>query len=589
MILALSDYEELGNYADAENMFAPEFQVHIETFLSYLLFWQDVMEHCHSVDVRATLKDHFRVLFLQQLLYPSLLESSDVDGGSSVAVLTYLRFILDSLDHPELVRMILRYLLALPAEEEEDQQPPKSPTALRRRMSLMLLTASTDLSNNPDPNLFSMVDLVYSGIESYNRQTVTSALKLVTIMFMKNHAYCLGTLLRVRSIAEPAPQRTHGALNLELEQYMSVAQTIGGVSGTEEAYEKHLKDALTLLESHPCTTGMLTLNKMGIPHDVRHKIESNPGPHKNVVPHRVAANDKLTQLMLNVLREFLVNDVETNLSLTEAFVALVSCPYLYLDGWMSIDPAAYNFDHAQQPSNMGSEGLHTIYKIRQRPLLTRDNMPPLLQVLRHIEKQIKKLRQEVPDFDQLVESRKQAFLIHDEIENATLTSNKKNASDRKRQSAEIPAPSRGREPNIATAAVDAILELARSQSPTRSASRGPSHSGTHSSPAPLDRILQAAVGIPVAMSSGDKVLVQSLTAEDVEAAHGGSLQRKIKVPFIMLPSTRESDDQTTETEDGVEASLTHILTNVVVLQEFILEITAILQVRATLFAEVKFA
>lgn len=53
----------------AESFFGEDFQNHLLTFLSYLTFWQDVLEHCRSTDVRHTLIDHFQILFLQQLLY----------------------------------------------------------------------------------------------------------------------------------------------------------------------------------------------------------------------------------------------------------------------------------------------------------------------------------------------------------------------------------------------------------------------------------------------------------------------------------------------------------------------------------------
>jgi len=59
-------------------------------------------------------------------------------------------------------------------------------------------------------------------------------------------------------------------------------------------------------------------------------------------------------------------------------------------------------------------------------------------------------------------------------------------------------------------------------------------------------------------------------------------------------------DPADDAEDGVEredqgqddvreASLLHIITNVVILQDFVLELVALLQVRASLFNEVKFA
>lgn len=37
--------------------------------MSYLLFWQDTIDHCKSAEVNDTLLDHFQVLFLEQLLY----------------------------------------------------------------------------------------------------------------------------------------------------------------------------------------------------------------------------------------------------------------------------------------------------------------------------------------------------------------------------------------------------------------------------------------------------------------------------------------------------------------------------------------
>lgn len=67
-VLVLSDYSSSPPTFEAESSNSPEFQTHLETFLTYLIFWQDVLEHCRSADVKQTLLDHFQVLFLQQLL-----------------------------------------------------------------------------------------------------------------------------------------------------------------------------------------------------------------------------------------------------------------------------------------------------------------------------------------------------------------------------------------------------------------------------------------------------------------------------------------------------------------------------------------
>lgn len=67
-ILAFSDYQINKSIGEAETMSSPEFQTHLQTFLSYLIFWQDVLRNCKSTEVKQTLLDHFQVLFLQQLL-----------------------------------------------------------------------------------------------------------------------------------------------------------------------------------------------------------------------------------------------------------------------------------------------------------------------------------------------------------------------------------------------------------------------------------------------------------------------------------------------------------------------------------------
>lgn len=67
-ILALSDYQHPNTTSEIVSSVSPDFQGHMETFLSHLVFWQDVLNHCKSVEVKSTLLEHFQVIFLQQLL-----------------------------------------------------------------------------------------------------------------------------------------------------------------------------------------------------------------------------------------------------------------------------------------------------------------------------------------------------------------------------------------------------------------------------------------------------------------------------------------------------------------------------------------
>ena len=67
-IVAFSEISQPQPTYDAVKTSSTKFQAHLGTFLSYLMFWQDALEHCTSNDVKQTLLDHFQLLFLQQLL-----------------------------------------------------------------------------------------------------------------------------------------------------------------------------------------------------------------------------------------------------------------------------------------------------------------------------------------------------------------------------------------------------------------------------------------------------------------------------------------------------------------------------------------
>ena len=99
-----SQVVSLTNIDEYERTDSPAFSDALENFLRYLGFWQDVLAHCSSTRIRLSLLETFKALFLRQLLYPSLLESSE---GDSVAILTYLRIILEVLEHEDLGHVML--------------------------------------------------------------------------------------------------------------------------------------------------------------------------------------------------------------------------------------------------------------------------------------------------------------------------------------------------------------------------------------------------------------------------------------------------------------------------------------------------
>jgi len=103
-----------------------------------------------------------------------------------------------------------------------------------------------------------------------------------------------------------------------------------------------------------------------------------------------------------------------------------------------------------------------------------------------------------------------------------------------------------------------------------------------------------ALGVHASQAAAFAAVDQSILARKVGIpAPKGELQ---PIPFPDLKSapadTGSADDSLLVEEEKVEeqklVSVSHVLTNVIVLQEFLLELAALVQVRAGLFGEVRF-
>ncbi|KAJ4294184.1 hypothetical protein N0V90_007874 [Kalmusia sp. IMI 367209] len=604
LILQLSDYAEMRTNPDATSLFSDDFQSHLVTFLSYLTFWQDVLEHCRSTDVRHTLIDHFQVLFLQQLLYPYIVQSSDADGGSSVAVLTYLRRILDALDHAELVHMILQYLLALPEYSTASPLDPRSPAALRRRQSLMLISGPSKEDDSMTPSLFNLVDLILQSADSSNPQTVIAALKLTTVLLSKNHGYALGSLIKVTNIHHREPHRTVGSLNTELNTYLNIAIDLAGESGVDEAYESHLKDKLSILESHPCSLKALALPSASLQSPGYFEPENGP---REVGPHYLIPEDPLFKSLADLLLRFLTNDVETNLALTETIISLGSCCQLRLEGWLSVDPSDYHFvDDGLESAAFSNDGLRDMYKASRQPTWDSAAAPKLLACLQQLQAQIDALRADIQDWDEHVASRKDAFRFHEEMNDAMRSSTPQKP----------PRPSTDTPTGSWTPQIPKNIPATPSRAQTpRGRKEGLDVRGTPTaSPAPSKFGTGNLIGSPSrgisplpAPQAGKRqtTLMTDIDANLAAVKRSDFLKRRIRfnrpagtetvevmLSKYMPPPKDEAEDKDAaagaEGKDDVrEASLLHIITNVVVLQEFVLELAALMQVRASLFDEVR--
>ena len=362
--------------------------------------------------------------------YPSLLESSDIDGGSAVAVLTYIRVILDTLEHPDIIHLILSYLMALHEKPPTPSTAPPTPSVARRRKSLDLLTMATKADGKPSPDLFSLVDLILTSLKSKSQQTVAATLRLVSIILRKHHSYSISTLLKVRRIDEGAPQRTIGAHTKEMKLLFSMINRIGvdDNSGTD-SYEAYLKDNLELLECHPCSAKALEIKN---PQE-NQRSESRA---KDLYTHTLRLDDPLLKSVVELLSTFFSNSVETNLILTCVIVDLASCCYMKPEGWLLYDPAHYEYDEGSDEEfeeeweeliaegEMG-DGLLEELERKQMKGLKRarkepkwKDTPPVMEVLQSLTKQIEAYRREIPDLDDKIYERKNAFKLTEHLNEA---------------------------------------------------------------------------------------------------------------------------------------------------------------------------
>lgn len=542
--------------------------------------------------------------------YPSLMESSDIDGGSSVAVLTYLRCILESIDHPDLIHLILQYLLALPKGLPEDLSKARPTTLARRRKSENLIINLATGEEKPSPDLFTLVDLILTSLRSHNQQTVTATLRLISVILRSQHRYAVSSLIRVNR-TKSYLKRTIDAHDTQMDILLSTAEDLAVYDGLSVSYETHLHDARSLLEAHPYSLSLLALPKTDIAVEkstATIKIQDKARP---VQAHTVASEDPLLKALLSLLANFLRNDIETNLSLTQSFSTLASCGYTNMEGWLLVDaggPDVPSVLETNLADNLSTDDL----KEDQQPIACEYNSP-MFAVFDSLLKQIDLFRQEILDFDTYLAERRHVFMIGEEIDNAlagnptrcrkaglskntspTRTKSLAHASsisqrllpDSNSSTVSRSGSPRGRQRNDLpiSALVGRLnhLQITPSPSPSKTAQRAyspsPLREDSFSSTPP--RFISTPMGPADALRQKIKMTIDSAAGRNNPCEVAGSESSSLKSETV--GSTTES------AEDVKEISLSHLLTNVIILQEFLLEIAAIVEVRASLFDEVTF-
>lgn len=551
-----------------------------------------------------------------------------MDGGSSVAVLTYLRCIIESIDHAELLQVTLQYLLALPDKLEDETKFARPTTLARRRKSQTLITNLARGQEKPMPDLFTLVDLILTSLQSHNQQTITATLRLVSVLLCSQHQYAVSSIVKTQSCGGDLPMRTLGAHERDTVVLFSLIEDLVENDDLAEIYEAHLQDARTLLELHCCSSSLLHLpNSAPAFRTMGRTLES----------HTIKLEDPLITSLFSLLGNFFVNDISTNLGLTQAFATLASCGHTRLEPWLlggplrhEISPIReFRFDDGSDDSDRedtmtlkdqgtGVRGPHADHTSSSDNIRTASREPgrpdstisPVFAALESLVCQVEKFRREFQEFDTYLEERRHVFRVGEDIDKALA-----NDMPPPRRSGDSGRPSVSRirgAPHLGS-----ISERLMSETSSATGSRSSSPRGRQlsdpSTPKIVDRLNHLRISpSPSPSKPGSRAFSPSPLQQDSVASTplrrvatpmgpGDALRQKIKITTSSFQrdsardvsseiSSIRSESITSEVkhaEESREVTLSHILTNVIILQEFMLELVAIVQVRASLFGEIK--
>jgi hypothetical protein len=568
--------------------------------------------------VQATLIDHFHVFFLQQVLYPAILESSDVDGGSAVAVLSYCWSLLESLQQEDLVHHMLHYLLALPGDAAASR-PTTSSGAQRPKSShtMLMLERARQNQTTLNPSFFSLVDLILASLSSSNAGALTSALRLVSLLLQHHHHYAIGSLVRVLPTKESSAKRTPGVLRQETSQLIDLAERLGGSSSLNNTYANSLQDALAIIESHVCSQDHQSLKPLhGEDPDDGEKSSRIARPA--VYKHRLRLDDPLMLALLSLLDQFFINDVETNLALTEVLANLSSCPYVRLESWLAAEPSVTRvIREAQSVQNsqfdgselylVGDEDDAEMQRVRaylkacEEPEATSRNQPSLIMILHKLEKDLERATKQTVGFKQLVASRRRAFEGAAEMEEDTAKASPA-LSRRAFTPGSIRSPRKQSSPTklagspTNNGSVRGIAEMMGlppiyglfAGKPKRQSSSGTLRSKASQSTLKSKSSSSTVSAAPLSLAYSPRLPpVPSGTVRSPSPLRSPPVMPDAEFNVFDRSVTFSEDDSNTAYEDLngdlPKATLSRVLTNVVILQDFILELSAIMQVRAGLF------
>jgi hypothetical protein len=396
---------EKSRLMGVEDARSPEFKAKIDHFLTLLIFLQDVLRRNNlqeNVDASAlvgtaiiqSILGAVRRIFLENVLYPSILECSDGDG-SAIAVMSYIEIMVRTLREGPLANLLVDFLVSEDNDDSRFRQRSHATVTLadhdlplssddkktsRRRQSsaMMLLEMEAPESRKPSDYFttmgrFTLKDLLLSNLRSKSQPTATSALQLLQTLLTYHPDLTTERILQVipdsfaTSFPHPAilgnsqcSNLTTPNDNVEDEEfcYPSTESPRNGVprsdplliqpDTTYSTHEREMGLYLTLISrldpSRNDDSENFSTGYDHYLHDALVAIQSQPSYWRVVEDweeitsrskHRLSVNDPILSLVLESLTTFFSNTSDFNIALTGVLAALATHPDRSMGGWIT--------------------------------------------------------------------------------------------------------------------------------------------------------------------------------------------------------------------------------------------------------------
>ncbi|KAF9580069.1 hypothetical protein BGW38_003433 [Lunasporangiospora selenospora] len=405
-----SDDSKPSRRANIEPSTSADFQSRLDAFLKVLEFCQDILVRCPNPEIAAALLTSFKIVFLENILYPSILECSDTDG-SSVAVISYIDQILQVLVHEELVDLVVGFLMASDDEDDTRSKPHDATDDAFVHVQNPQTTSPYFMASGR----FTLKDLVLSRLKSRSQPTVIATLRLLNTVITRHCKYSIKLLniqpdnratsfrdfpdLGAQELRRDTPAIRHHTHELDL--FYALISTINPQNTSDifcNGYPSYLGDAEGSIEMHQCFTRVDDKDNR-----VVEGVEISPAEHKKlrrrsmkyghrldeevleaalkqdcgckkgsgrchpILKHRLLPSDPLLQILLGILSHFFAHSTELNLALTGVISSLAICPYRSLEGWLlfktsdikkpAIDRGPGDDEESESPNDIPAAGI----------------------------------------------------------------------------------------------------------------------------------------------------------------------------------------------------------------------------------------